>query len=142
MDRCRAAGLALLAALVACTSPGPTATSSVGDPVTVSPSAGATGPPSLPADFPIMSGSVAVEPLPQEPGLLGRWTSPADGSQAYAFFVEALPASGFRIDELLPGGSAAVIRFATAGGELLDLQLIAAGNGTRIDLRRPDSQTR
>ena len=140
MHRHRPAALALLAALVACTSPGATASSSIREPVTLSPSAGATELPGVPADFPIMPGSVAVEPLPEEPGLLGRWTSAADGSQAYAFFVEALPASGFRIDELLPGGSVAVIRFATAGGEVLDLQLTGAGEGTRIDLRQLDDQ--
>ena len=140
MHRCRPAALAVLAALVACTSPGATGTSSVGEAVTISPSPGATELTGVPDGFPIMPGSVAVEPLPGEPRLLGRWTSPADGSQAYAFFVEALPASGFRIDELLPGGSVAVIRFATAGGEELDLQLTGAGEGTRIDLRQPDNQ--
>jgi hypothetical protein len=142
MYRCRPAALALLAALVACTSPDATGTSSVGEPVTVSPSAGATALTGVPPDFPIMPGSVAVEPLPQEAGLLGCWKSPADGSQVYAFFVEALPASGFRIDELLPGGSVAVIRFKTAGGGGLDLQLTLAGDATRIDLRQPDDQMR
>ena len=141
MHRCRPAALALLAALVACSSPGSVATSSLGEPATVSPSAGATGLAGVPAGFPIMPGSEPVEPLPDEPGLIGRWVSSANGSNVYAFFVEALPAAGYEIDELLPGGSVAVIRFTSVGGEGLDLQLTAAGDGTRIDLRQPESET-
>jgi hypothetical protein len=142
MDRFRLTALALLAALVACSSPGPDATSSVGEPAaTVSPSPGATGLAGVPADFPIMPGSEAVVSLPDEPGLLGRWTSTANGAKVYAFFVEALPAAGYRIDELLPGGSVAVIRFSSASGVRLDLQLTAAGDGTRIDLHQPGSET-
>lgn len=131
--------LSLACCLAGCAGQGATGTASLGPPATASASADPTAPAEVPAGFPIMPRSVAVEPLPTELGLLGRWTSAANGSEVYEFFVGALPAAGFRIVELLPGGSVAVIRLTTSSGAELDLELTADGEGTRIDLCQPDS---
>lgn len=99
------------------------------------PSASAT----VPAGFPLMPGSEAVASLPDDPRLVARWTSAADGAQVYAFFAEALPAAGFHVDQLAPGGEAAIITFSAPGSAQLALSLTAHGDGTRIDLRLPDA---
>jgi hypothetical protein len=51
-------------------------------------------------------------PLPSDdPGLIGLWSSDVPGSAAYDFYLRALPAAGYRIVAVYPGGEAAVIRF-------------------------------
>jgi hypothetical protein len=136
--------LGLLLLLAAC-GPAATATSSMGtaatatDIPTPSPSSGASPLATVPAGFPIMSGSRPVKPLPDDPRLVARWTSDSNGAQVYAFFVEALPAAGFRIGQLAPGGDAAIITFSAPGGSQFALSLTAEGAGTRIDLRLPDA---
>ena len=142
MLRWRLAAFGLLTALAACSGPGTTGTSSVAGTAITSPWASAAAPMGVPAGFPVMPGSAPVEPTPDEPGLLGRWMSPVIGPQVYRYFVDALPAAGFKIEERLPGGAVAVIRVTTASGEGLDLVLTAAGDGTRIDLREPDTSAR
>jgi hypothetical protein len=135
--------LGLLLVLAAC-GPAATATSSLGPAATATarPTASATPGVSpvatVPAGLPTMSGSLAVEPVPDEPRLVARWTSEANGAQIYGFFVEALPAAGFQIDQLAPGGDAAIIVFSAPDGSQFSLSLIADGGGTRIDLRLPD----
>jgi hypothetical protein len=140
LTRCLPGALLLVGALAGCASPGATGSGSASAHATASASAGHSELAGVPAGFPIMPGSTAVEPLPTEPGLLGRWTQPVNGSVVYRFFVDALPAAGFRVDQLLPGGAVAVIRFTTAGGDGLDLQLTAARDGTRIDLRQREAE--
>jgi hypothetical protein len=82
-----------------------------------------------------MPGSEAVAPTPDDdPQLLARWTSAADGAQVYEFLVEALPVAGFAIDRLAPGGEAAIIAFSAPGGPHYSVSLTAQGAGTRIDL--------
>jgi hypothetical protein len=135
--------LGLLLVLAAC-GPSTTATSSLGTAATVTAGSTASATPvasplaTVPAGFPIKSGSEAVEPLPDEPRLVARWTSDANGAQVYDFFVEALPAAGFQIDQLAPGGDAAIITFSAPGGAQFSVSLTAEGAGTRIDLRLPD----
>jgi hypothetical protein len=95
--------------------------------------------PAVPSDFPVMPGSDAVAPLPHVPSLVARWTTAADGARVYGFFAAALPAAGFEIEQLAPGGEAAIIIFTSPGGPQLELSLTADGDGTRIDLRLPES---
>jgi hypothetical protein len=141
--RCSALLPGLLLPLAAC-GPAATATSSLGTAATPTPRFTASATPgastlaTVPAGLPMMSGAQAVEPLPEEPRLVARWTSGANGAQVYDFFVEALPAAGFQVDQLAPGGDAAIIVFSTPGGFQLSLSLTAEGAGTRIDLRLPD----
>jgi hypothetical protein len=92
-----------------------------------------------PSGFPVMPGSDAVAPLPEDPTLVARWTTAANGAQVYDFFVDALPDAGFEIDQLAPGGEAAIIRLTSPGALQLELSLAADGDGTRIDLRLPDA---
>lgn len=73
---------------------------------TAVPSAG----PELPAGFPVPVGAVPIDG-PEEEDLLARWSVEISGASAYAFYAEALPAAGFAVVELIPGGTAAVIRF-------------------------------
>lgn len=148
----RATLLVLVTALTllvgACGTPAATKTSSAGGAATAtasrpadpaSPAVSAT--PGVPASFPVMPGSIAAEQLPADPGLLARWTTDANGADVYDHFVTALPAAGYRVDELLPGGAAAVIRLSSPAGAALELGLTANGTGTRIDLRIPDPET-
>jgi hypothetical protein len=134
----------LLLLLAAC-GPAATATSSLGAPATASatttaiPSPGGSPLATVPTGLPVMPGSEPVAPLPNDPQLLARWTSAADGAQVYDFFVEALPDAGFQVDQLAPGGEAAIITFSTPDRSQLVLSLTARGAGTRIDLRLPDA---
>jgi hypothetical protein len=136
----RVAPLAILLLLAACgpaatatNSPGPVATATATATTTASSSASASA--TLPTGFPVMPGSEAVAPMPDDdPQLLARWTSAANGAQVYDFFVEALPAAGLVVDQLAPGGEAAIISFSTSDGSQFTVSLIAQGSGTRIDL--------
>ena len=93
--------------------------------------------PAVPAGFPVMPGMHEDRPLPNQPGLIGRWTTEANGAEVYAFLEEALPAAGYRIDLLGPGDTVAVIRFTPPGGEQLQIDLGQAGTGTYVELRLP-----
>ena len=101
-------------------------------------SAAATPPAAVPEGFPVFPGAESVTP-PAEAGLVARWIASADGAEVYDYYVEALPAAGFAIEQLYPGGDAAVIRFSLPDGHLLDVSLTAGGSGTQVDLRLPDS---
>ncbi len=79
----------------------------------------------LPDAFPVMPGAVSV-PLPDDdPGLIASWESDRVGSAAYDFYAEALPAAGYPIVGLYPGGEIAVIRFGMPDGEVW--QMVAHG---------------
>jgi hypothetical protein len=93
--------------------------------------------PRLPAGFPVMPGMVADGPSPDEPGLIGRWTTRANGAEVYAFLADALPAAGYRVDLLGPGDTVAVIRFTPPGGQQLQIDLGQAGDRTFMELRLP-----
>lgn len=72
----------------------------------------------LPSGFPTLPGAVPV-PLPSDdPGVIGQWSSDLLGSDAYDFYVRALPAAGYRIVATYPGGAAAVIRFSLPNGAI------------------------
>jgi hypothetical protein len=72
-----------------------------------------------------MPGAVPL-PLPRnDPGLIGLWESDQAGSAAYDFYVEALPAAGYPIIGLYPGGQVALIRFGLPEGEVW--QMVAHG---------------
>ncbi len=138
-------GPVLLLLLAAC-SPASTVTGSLAaasTPTHTASSTPASSPhstgPAVPADFPVMPGSDAVAPLPHVPSLLARWTTATDGAQVYGFFVAALPAAGFEIEQLAPGGDAAIIIFTSPGAPQLELSLTADGDRTRIDLRLPET---
>ena len=141
--RLRAPWLALIPTLLlaACV-PVATATRSLEVAASVSPVAsrtpGASISATVPAGFPLMPGSEAVLPLPDDPQLVARWTTTASGAQVYAFYVEALPAAGYQIDQL-PGGEAAIILVSPPAGPPMEVSLTAHGDGTRIDLRLPDA---
>lgn len=79
----------------------------------------------LPDAFPVMPGALSV-PLPEDdPGLIASWQSDRLGSAAYDFYVAALPAAGYPIVGLYPGGEVAVIRFRMPEGEIW--QMVARG---------------
>lgn len=136
----------LLLLLLAACSPAPTVTRSLAaaaTPTYTASSTPAASPhptgPAVPSHFPVMPGSDAVAPPPHAPSLVARWTTAADGAQVYSFFVAALPAAGFEIEQLAPGGDAAIIIFTSPGAPQLELSLTADGDGTRIDLRLPET---
>jgi hypothetical protein len=64
----------------------------------------------------------------------------AIGPDVYAFYLDALPAAGYVIEERFPGGNVAIIRFSRPDGTSLDLTLVGedGGDRTRIDLRLPE----
>jgi hypothetical protein len=70
-------------------------------------------PPDL-ADFPVPPDARPM-PLPRDSALVARWAI-EPGSGAYRFFRDALPAAGYSITWLGPGGSVAIIRFEDQAG--------------------------
>ena len=128
-------------ALGACLGRGGTPTTSVGEVATLppSPTSSARGlaAPDIPARFPVMAGMEADEPLPDALGLIGRWTTAANGADVYAFLVDALPRAGYHVDLLAPGDTVAVIRFTPPGGRQLQIDLGQEGSGTFMELRLP-----
>jgi hypothetical protein len=91
---------------------------------------------SLPGGFPVLAGAEAVAMPDDDPGLIGLWESDQVGSAAYDFYAEALPAAGYPIVGLYPGGDVALIRFQGPSGAVW--QLIAhasADGGTSIEVR-------
>jgi hypothetical protein len=138
-------GCGFVLLLTACSGPLATGTTSLQPVASASSTIGASksphssASPIVPAGFPVLPGSQAVTSLPDDPQLLARWTAAANGAQVYAFYLDALPAAGFEIDQLAPGGEAAIIRFSPPGGPRLQLSLTAQEAGTRIDLRLADA---
>lgn len=77
-----------------------------------------------------MPGALRVAAVTDDPGLIAEWTSDELGSAAYDFYAEALPATGFPIVGLYPGGDVAVIRFRVRDGAIW--QMVAHGRGAGI----------
>ena len=65
----------------------------------------------LPTGFPVLPGATAIQLPVDDPGLIGLWETHEQGSAAYDFYVDALPAAGYPIVGLYPGGGVALIRF-------------------------------
>jgi hypothetical protein len=77
-------------------------------------------PPDL-VDFPVPTGARPL-PVPEGRGLVARWAI-EPGSSAYRFYREALPAAGYRITTLGPGGNTAIIRFEGRGGAVWQIDI-------------------
>jgi hypothetical protein len=94
----------------------------------------------LPSGFPVVPGAAPVPPPDDDPGLIALWESDQAGSAAYDFYVEALPAAGYPIVGIYPGGAVALIRFQVPDGQVW--QMVARGmlDGTvaiEVRLDRP-----
>jgi hypothetical protein len=80
-------------------------------------------------------------PMPDDdPGLIALWQSDQAGSAAYDFYAAALPAAGYRIVGLYPGGEVALIRFGASDGEIWQMVARATPDGSlaiEIRLDRP-----
>jgi hypothetical protein len=146
----RRAGLLLLAILSACGVTASTADGTAGG--AASALASSTPPPSLStADASAAGSSIALPPVPDgfplmegmqpiatdEPQVIAAWRTVANGAQVYAFFEEELPAAGYEVDVAGPGGAVAVFRFRPPGGDQLQIDMYAQGNGTLVELRLP-----
>ena len=87
-----------------------------------------------------MPGAASM-PMPQDdPGLIGLWQSDRVGSAAYDFYVSALPAAGYPIVGLYPGGEVALIRFRVPEGEIWQMVAYATPDGQlaiEVRLDRP-----
>jgi hypothetical protein len=93
--------------------------------------------PALPVDFPIMPGAVAEDPLEGGPDLIAGWTTGAAGPRVYDFYMSSLPAAGYPIEGLYPGGSVAIIRCRAPDGAIWQVVITGdeASLGTHIQLR-------
>jgi hypothetical protein len=94
----------------------------------------------LPSGFPVLPGAVPAAMVNDDPGLIGLWNSDQLGSTAYDFYVSALPAAGYPIVGLYPGGGVALIRFRTASGAIWQMVAHGGPGGTEaieIRLDRP-----
>lgn len=94
----------------------------------------------LPSGFPVLPGAVPLAMADDDPGLIGLWTSDQLGSAAYDFYVAALPAAGYPILGLYPGGQFAVIGFRLPDGAIWQMVAHGGGNDTvaiEIRLDRP-----
>lgn len=118
----RATGLllVLVGALTACraggeATPGLTA-SGIASP-SVQASSAATRP-ELPANFPVLPGVTEVALPPDDLGVIARWTTDKVGTIAFDFYSDALPAAGYAVEGLHPGGEWALIRFTGPTGQL------------------------
>lgn len=96
--------------------------------------------PDVPAGLPIMPGAVADGAAASEPGVVARWMVHAIGPLVYRYYLDALPAAGFFVEDRFPGGNVAIVRFTSPDGTTLDLALIGEGDGsqTRIELVVPE----
>lgn len=86
--------------------------------VAASPSTSAPQRIPLPPGFPVPAGAAPVPMPDDDPGLIALWTTDLPGSGAYDFLLNALPAAGYRIVAVYPGGAVAVIRFSLPNGAL------------------------
>jgi hypothetical protein len=91
----------------------------------------------LPSDFPVMPGSMTAEPPSSDAGLIASWTTAANGPRIYDFYVSALPAVGYPIEGLYPGGSVAIIRCRAPDGGIWQVVITAGATdgATHIELR-------
>jgi hypothetical protein len=93
--------------------------------------------PAVPADFPVMPGASLASGADSNPVLIATWTTDADGPRVYDFYIAALPAAGFSIVGLYPGGSVAIIRLRHGSDPILKLVITRASpsSGTEMELR-------
>jgi hypothetical protein len=94
----------------------------------------------LPSGFPVVPGAAPVLPPDDDPGLIAVWESYQAGSAAYDFYVHALPAAGYPIVGLYPGGAVAVIRFRAPDGQVWQMVARGMADGTvgiEVRLDRP-----
>jgi hypothetical protein len=90
--------------------------------------------PKLPVDFPVPAGAQTTT-LPGDPSVIARWTYGKAGSDAYDFYVQALPGAGYTILGQFPGGGGAVIRFQLADGRIWQVVTEPDGGRTRITVQ-------
>lgn len=94
----------------------------------------------LPIGFPVLPGSVRAAMADDDPGLIWLWSTQQLGSAAYDFYVAALPAAGYPIVGLYPGGDFAAIRFRIPDGAIWQMVAHRGAGGTaaiEIRLDRP-----
>ena len=90
----------------------------------------------LPSGFPVLPGATSVPPAVDDPGLIAVWQSDQAGSTAYDFYLKALPAAGYPIVGLYPGGAVALIRFRVPDGQVWQIVAHGTEHGTaRIEVR-------
>lgn len=95
----------------------PTAGAPGGEPPpSAAPNPGRIVPPGLPIPD-------AAQPVEPGPGAIAAWTIDDPLPVVFDRFLSVLPAAGFPIDDALPGGEAAVIRFAAPDGTGYQLNL-------------------
>ena len=93
----------------------------------------------LPSGFPVMDYALRMPLPPDDAGLVALWESTEAGSAAYDFYAAALPAAGYPIVGLYPGGGVALIRF-NVKGEIWQVVVHAATDGQvaiEVRLDRP-----
>jgi hypothetical protein len=89
----------------------------------------------LPSGFPVLEGAVRMPLPPGDPGLIALWESALAGSGPYVFYMAALPAAGYEILGVYPGGGVALIRFRVQG-EIWQVVMHGAADGNvAIELR-------
>jgi len=90
----------------------------------------------VPSGFPVLPGAVPVQMPRDDAGLIGLWRSDQPGSAAYDFYVNALPAAGYPIEGLYPGGEFAIIRFQAPTGAIWQILVRGTPEGRMaIELR-------
>lgn len=88
----------------------------------------------LPPRFPVMPNAHSAQ-LPDDPGVVARWTVEQLGSAAYDWYVAALPDAGFEILGTYPTERAALIRFRDSGGRTWQLLAELVDERTQISLQ-------
>lgn len=84
----------------------------------------------LPSGFPVVPGAAPVPPPVDDAGLIALWESDRAGSAAYDFYVDQLPAAGYPIVGLYPGGAVALIRFRVPDGQVWQMVARGTADGT------------
>ena len=79
----------------------------------------------------MVPGAVPASPQDSDPGLIALWESDQAGSAAYDFYVDALPAAGYPIVGVYPGGEVALIRFLAPDGQVWQMVAHGLAGGTR-----------
>ena len=92
----------------------------------------------LPSGFPVLDGAVPAARPSDDPGLIALWESDRQGSAAYDYYTVALPAAGYRVIGLYPGGEVALIRFVAAPGVIWQVVIRGAAGGRVAIEVRPD----
>jgi hypothetical protein len=67
--------------------------------------------------------------------VIATWTYPRLGSEAYDFYLAALPKAGYTILGKYPGGAGAVIRFQLEDGRVWQVVTMPEGGRMHITVR-------